>query len=265
MSDPNLAARDPIFWLHHANIDRLWSHWIALGDGRANPTNDAAWMQTKFMFFDENGTQVALSGSEVLETAAQLAYRYDDGAVELAVRPVEKAVNMGTRAPTEVGASRPEGGVTLGTEAVRVRLAISASNVTEAATQERGFRLIIDGIHYTQNPGAYFDVFVGLPEGVAPDRGSRYYAGPLALFALEHQHATPAGGEQAPAPRGRWVRDVTSLVLRLRSEGATESGSVDATFVPGTLDPPADEPNVEAIQTPAVSPLHFESMRLEAY
>jgi tyrosinase len=27
MSDPDKAALDPIFWLHHANIDRLWAAW----------------------------------------------------------------------------------------------------------------------------------------------------------------------------------------------------------------------------------------------
>src|SRR5215470_1168352 len=31
MTDPDTAARDPIFWLHHCNIDRLWEHWRALG------------------------------------------------------------------------------------------------------------------------------------------------------------------------------------------------------------------------------------------
>ena len=27
MSDPDTAGLDPIFWLHHANIDRLWEVW----------------------------------------------------------------------------------------------------------------------------------------------------------------------------------------------------------------------------------------------
>ena len=31
MIDPNCAALDPIFWLHHANIDRLWNVWLASG------------------------------------------------------------------------------------------------------------------------------------------------------------------------------------------------------------------------------------------
>ena len=37
MGDPNTAAQHPIFWLHHANIDRLWEHWLDRGDDRANP------------------------------------------------------------------------------------------------------------------------------------------------------------------------------------------------------------------------------------
>lgn len=33
MADPDTAALDPIFWLHHANIDRLWQVW------RTNPAS----------------------------------------------------------------------------------------------------------------------------------------------------------------------------------------------------------------------------------
>ena len=31
------AAQDPIFWAHHANVDRQWNLWIAQGGGRSNP------------------------------------------------------------------------------------------------------------------------------------------------------------------------------------------------------------------------------------
>jgi hypothetical protein len=37
MLDPSLAALDPIFWLHHANIDRLWEVWLQRA-GHANTT-----------------------------------------------------------------------------------------------------------------------------------------------------------------------------------------------------------------------------------
>ena len=35
MSMPITAALDPIFWLHHANIDRLWSVWLRDSAGTA--------------------------------------------------------------------------------------------------------------------------------------------------------------------------------------------------------------------------------------
>jgi tyrosinase len=41
MTLPSTAALDPIFWLHHANIDRLWEVWRRAG--HADPT-DQAWL-----------------------------------------------------------------------------------------------------------------------------------------------------------------------------------------------------------------------------
>lgn len=80
MADPATAGEDPIFWLHHANIDRLWSRWIASGNGRANPT-DFAFLNTPFPFADERGQIVTARGADVLDPAAQLGYRYDDDPV----------------------------------------------------------------------------------------------------------------------------------------------------------------------------------------
>jgi tyrosinase len=34
---------DPIFWLHHANIDRLLNAWVAAGGGRAMPASTSAY------------------------------------------------------------------------------------------------------------------------------------------------------------------------------------------------------------------------------
>jgi tyrosinase len=78
MCDFNYSAHDPIFYLHHANIDRLWNHWVALGGGRQDPTSDQVWMNTSFFFYDENGQQVQKSGKDILDSAGQLGYCYED-------------------------------------------------------------------------------------------------------------------------------------------------------------------------------------------
>ncbi|HYE46092.1 MAG TPA: tyrosinase family protein [Caulobacter sp.] len=39
MGNPRTAAFDPIFWLHHANIDRLWETWVRSGGKNPTKTN----------------------------------------------------------------------------------------------------------------------------------------------------------------------------------------------------------------------------------
>ena len=92
MCDPPTAANDPIFYLHHANIDRLWKRWLDQGGGRQNPLNDTTWMNTAFGFFDEKGLQVQLSGKDILDTVGQLNYCYADDrlCVHLTQPPVER-------------------------------------------------------------------------------------------------------------------------------------------------------------------------------
>ncbi len=66
------AARDPIFWLHHSNIDRLWASWNK--GGRLNPTS-TTFLNTTFTFADENGLQVVGKVSDVL-SILRLGYEY---------------------------------------------------------------------------------------------------------------------------------------------------------------------------------------------
>lgn len=74
----NTAGRDPLFWLHHCNIDRLWEKWLTQGAGRANPITDTAWMNETSEFMDDCCLQVTMVNSDVLDTVAQLDHQYDD-------------------------------------------------------------------------------------------------------------------------------------------------------------------------------------------
>jgi tyrosinase len=70
------AARDPVYWLHAANIDRMWVKWATRRE--AAPIDDDVWMKTRFTFIDENGDDRVLTAADVLDTQFQLGYRYDD-------------------------------------------------------------------------------------------------------------------------------------------------------------------------------------------
>ena len=72
------APLDPIFWLHHCNIDRLWDVWLQRDASHTNPTA-AAWLNERFDFHTAGGGTTSMSPSQVLNTRlAPLSYRYDD-------------------------------------------------------------------------------------------------------------------------------------------------------------------------------------------
>jgi tyrosinase len=71
------APLDPIFWIHHCNIDRLWEVWI--NAGHTNPTT-ADWLtDVSFPFHDSTGAVVNMTSAEVVDTkVSPLSYEYDD-------------------------------------------------------------------------------------------------------------------------------------------------------------------------------------------
>lgn len=70
------SARDPLFQVHHCNVDRLWAHWNARGN--ANP-DDAVWRNMAFPdhFINPDGTRYTRTVRDMLSTAA-MGYVYDD-------------------------------------------------------------------------------------------------------------------------------------------------------------------------------------------
>lgn len=78
-----LSPVDPIFWLHHANVDRQWDIWTRRQkrlNCPSSPTN-AKWMNYQFLFFTD------ASGQTLTETAGQytdiatLNYAYAAGSL----------------------------------------------------------------------------------------------------------------------------------------------------------------------------------------
>ncbi len=62
MSNPIIAGLDPIFWLHHANIDRLWESWLHSSQVHSNP--DALnWINGPSSIGDRNFSMPKLDGT----------------------------------------------------------------------------------------------------------------------------------------------------------------------------------------------------------
>ena len=73
MADFATVGGDPLFYLHHCNLDRIWESWNRLGN--KNPT-DPKYLNRKFAYGSRNGKRVDLPVS-ACDRTAQLGYEYD--------------------------------------------------------------------------------------------------------------------------------------------------------------------------------------------
>jgi len=73
MAEFSTVGADPMFYLHHSNIDRLWESWNQLGN--KNPT-DPKYLDRMFSYGDRSGKRVDLPVS-ASDRTAQLGYEYD--------------------------------------------------------------------------------------------------------------------------------------------------------------------------------------------
>jgi tyrosinase len=250
MTDPRCAARDPIFWLHHANIDRLWNRWLALAGGRANPTQ-AHWLSQAFVFFDETGARVSLTCADVVDNAARLTYVYDDVAPREALTMDEEFEEstraQPTRPPELAGAS--EAPVVLAGEAVSVSLTIPASSRSmverAAADQTRHLFVGIEDIEAEEDPGLAYAVYIQGPQG------QRYHVGNLSFFGI--QLMNDPDRQHTGAPGFRHTFDATAAADMLRLQGVFDPGSMTIRFEPiRVLPPPGQEPAADLPRSPAL-------------
>lgn len=234
------AGLDPIFWLHHCNIDRLWNKWLAGGGGRSNPpASDTAWHNTNFTFFDEDGNQVQMKGADIVDAAnsscrscydeetvftiwdlVRIRYRYLDILIGIYPKPIILDIR---RLRFEIEFNE------------KARTFVAQSRKTSLPEDELNFRLNFEDVKADKPVEFYYEVYLNLPENVTdPDYRSEFYAGNLSFFGAD-SHTKMAGmagmdhGEKEPLKFGVNVTDA------LKRSKITGVGKLSVTLIPTGL------------------------------
>ena len=232
MTDPQQAAQDPIFWLHHSNIDRIWAVWN--GEGKVDPS-DAGWADQAFEFFDADGARVSKTCGEVMDTIEDLDYTYDPPPAGAAGGPKAPVQTPEFEEPKVVGATSDKVSLTGGDEAIPVEVDERArQEVTEASRESdpRRLYLNIEDIEGDVNPGSVYGVYVNLPEGASDEQLEAHHVTNVSFFGIERAR-NPRKDE--PSHSLRVSVDVGHLLGALGEGGEWDGTPIDVTFRPLTL------------------------------
>lgn len=235
----NTAGLDPLFWLHHANIDRLWEVWGTRDGSSGNPT-DSAWLNgpaQPFYFHDAAGAVVTITPNDVADTRGPvLRYRYesiDDPLQQAGLNDVAAVPS-----PTEthlVGAS--DVGISLSSSAASVNVALDPQAMDGAALAGGQTFLNLENVTGVDTAASY-RLFLNAEGGAA--LAEDHFAGLLPLFGVAEASGSkdPHGGSGL-----NFALDITELVNRLRAEGSWDSSRLNLTFVPRRKS--ADKPDIK--------------------
>ncbi len=230
------AANDPVFWVHHSNIDRLWASWNK--NGGVNP--GGSWMDHAFVFADGTGTRVSAKVGDFTDIGV-LKYTYD----RFEPAPPGFSPQKGTMPDTSTLLAVVRGRVALGAKPVRGRLeptAVGAAPPTSIAARvaalapNRRVYLVVRGRRADVAPGVLYQVYLDLPENAASADAAAHLVGTINFFdAVKHP------GHDAPASTARFVSfDITDVAKALHAkQQLTDAPTV--TVVP--LGDPADGAN----------------------
>jgi tyrosinase len=260
MSDPDTAGLDPIFWLHHANIDRLWEVW------RENPAThvdppDTNWVkgpkaigERAFMLPMPGGVSWTYTPGEMSDLS-KLDYAYDDvsppsrtpqlvarlqrlGMKSAAAEALVRSTAMAGPKTVELLGANSKSLRLTGAEArtsvaldAAVQRKVSASfHSATAATPTAPDRIFLNLENVRGlNDATAFSVYIDVPEGDDPAQHPDHLAGSIALFGV--RKATLADDKHA-GDGLTFVLEITHVIDTLHLAGALNTAQLHVRLVP---------------------------------
>uniref|UniRef100_A0A0A9B4Z2 Tyrosinase copper-binding domain-containing protein n=1 Tax=Arundo donax TaxID=35708 RepID=A0A0A9B4Z2_ARUDO len=222
------AGRDPVFYSHHSNVDRMWHLWSTKLGGKG--FDDAEWLDTSFVFYDNPADPrlVRIRIRDVLDTR-NLGYTYDAES-EAALpwinsKPTQLAPRGGGASP-----AAPRAASLVFPLALTPDQAVVVPAVPRPAKEGNKLQvLVIEGIEFNPSTSTKLDVAINLPKELAPKVGPQHseYAGSFVSVASSKEKGAGTGTLE-----GKITLVIDDVLADIGASGET----VDVVIVPRTGD-----------------------------
>ncbi|ACT93073.1 tyrosinase family protein [Dyadobacter fermentans] len=255
MGDPGTAALDPIFYLHHCNIDRMWEAWN--DQGNSNPTV-SSWTNgpsRQFAMPTASGKPWNYTPGDV-STLANLDYSYESLGIEDAPQApkTQPALTLAKRLET-LGASPEASNASLEAAAstaprktellgasptalklsktpIEITVALDASTrkAAEVSLLKASVSALPDKAYLRlENVSGIYDATILGISVSTPESGGSYLVGHVALFGL--RRATVSDGQHGGEGLS-FILDITPFIDELHLNNALNADAVKVAIVP---------------------------------
>lgn len=252
-----VSPTDPIFWLHHANVDRLWVAWVSAGSGRKMPALRSAYWSGSHMYTNS----LTMPRSSTYSTRTTLGYRYQNESFPARLPLAQSSLStpdLAQATPNEPAATQPPLGsfrisptrqtsdqtyaisgaldVSLDDRSISVQLPVGSdsmqalaqigagatASLRAGAQRYRSVQVVLDNVMISETGrggGYYYQLYLNLP----PDASSKSQAIPIGtLGAFEISGA---------AHHGSPVRLRYRIRRAVFAEAASRIGLLSVSFV----------------------------------
>lgn len=194
MAEVKTAAFDPLFWVHHANIDRMWAEWGSTPGKQWGPLPPGEWFEeTPWIFKDVDGSDQIHSRRYYLDRR-NLSVAYDSD------RPGQAQLELPETFPLTEIVQQTSSITIFSTPGVTVSRSMPASIPLTANELVNGSLELTDwlsndhlivslrDISVDEVPASGFAVHLTPAGHQDISEDSPYYLGNIAFFGLGHMH-----------------------------------------------------------------------------
>ena len=200
------AGFDPIFWMHHGNIDRLWGQWTQ--EKHVTVTSEELELVSwPYEFFEPNGDVKAYTMQQVFDSVYDMDYEYDDGTspnfpVELNLRTlmanqIRKTLLGSNQTQKTVGSDQEFTQTVPLTPLFRNQLLrqLDSNQLRSGDTSSQPNYTVELDVTYIGRPRGIYEVYLNLPNDESARNSAianidPYFVGTISFFVLEADRPT---------------------------------------------------------------------------
>ncbi|KAK4728053.1 hypothetical protein R3W88_021041 [Solanum pinnatisectum] len=220
------AGLDPLFYCHHANVDRMWDEWKLIG-GKRRDLSNKDWLNSEFFFYDENRNPYRVKVRDCLDSK-KMGFSYAPMPTPWRnFKPIRKtsAGKLNTASIAPVTKVFPLAKLD---RAITFSITRPASSRTTQEKNEQEEILTFEDVAYDDTQYVRFDVFLNVDKTVNADELDKAeFAG--SYTSLPHVHVSNSKDHDKKNTKVIFKLAITEL---LEDIGLEDEDTIAVTLVP---------------------------------